>query len=94
MIFGTLGFMYLMASYIRYLLGGDHSPLTLSQLIDQHAIEYGWLLKLVVNCFGYGCIILPGILIYQYTKRIDYFADGRCKDMSIPVNDFIDLTLL
>lgn len=80
MIFGTLGCMFLLASYIRFLLGGDRSPLTLSQLIDQHAIEYGWLLKLMVNCFGYGCIIFPGLLIYQYTKRINYLTDGRCTE--------------
>lgn len=79
MLCGTLFVMYLLAGLIRLLLDGEQSALTLSQLIDQHAIEYGWLLKLLVNCFGYACVIVPGVLIYQYTKRIQYLKDGRCK---------------
>lgn len=79
LLVGTLLVMYVLAGFIRLLLDGEQTSLTLSQLIDQHAIEYGWLLKLLVNCFGYACVIVPGILIYQYTKRIQYLKDGRCK---------------
>lgn len=79
LLVGTLLVMYMLAGIIRMLLDGEQDSLTLSQLIDQHAIEYGWLLKLLVNCFGYACVIVPGILIYQYTKRIQYLKDGRCK---------------
>lgn len=74
---GTIGCLYILANFIRLLLGGEDSHLTLSQLIDGHAIEYGWILKLMVNCFGYSCVFVPGILIYLYTKKIKYIESGR-----------------
>lgn len=77
-VVGTIGCLYILANFIRLLLGGEDSTSTLSQLIDQHAIEYGWILKLMVNCFGYSCVFVPGILIYHYTKQINY-TDGRSK---------------
>lgn len=79
MLFGSLSCMYLLASFIRLLLGGERSTMTLAHLIDQHDIEYGWALKLLVNCFGYACVIVPGVLIYQYAKRINYLQEGRCE---------------
>lgn len=77
MLLGSISCMYLLASFIRLLLGGETSTKTLSQLIDQHGNEYGWTLKLLLNCFGYACVIVPGLLIFQYTKRINYLKDGR-----------------
>lgn len=46
--------------------------LSLSQLIDQKSKEYSWLLRLMVNLFGYLCIFVPGVLIYKYAKRTKY----------------------
>uniref|UniRef100_A0A182THS4 Adenosine 3'-phospho 5'-phosphosulfate transporter 1 n=1 Tax=Anopheles melas TaxID=34690 RepID=A0A182THS4_9DIPT len=46
--------------------------LSLSQLIDQKSKEYSWLLRLLVNLFGYFCIFIPGVLIYKYAKRTKY----------------------
>lgn len=71
-VLGTVGCFYILSNFIRLILGGEGSKLTLSQLIDQHAIEYGWMLKLLANCFGYLCVFVPGILIYHYTKNTKY----------------------
>lgn len=79
MLMGSISCMYLLASLVRLLLGGETSALTLSQLIDQHGIEYGWTLKLLLNCIGYACIIVPGVLIFQYTKRTNYLKEGRSR---------------
>lgn len=54
------------------ILDGTDSNLTLSQLIDQSHSDYGWILKILVNLFGYSCVIVPGLLIFQYTKRTQY----------------------
>lgn len=45
---------------------------SLSQIIETHPLEYRWALKIIVNCLGYSCILIPGILIYQYTKKTKY----------------------
>lgn len=72
-IIGTLGIVHLTTNLIRnVILGGSDSNLTLSQLIDQLNSDYGWILKILVNLFGYSCIIVPGLLIFQYTKRTQY----------------------
>lgn len=46
--------------------------LTLSQLIDKKSKEYSWLLRLFVNTLGYLCVIIPGLLIFKYTRKIKY----------------------
>ncbi|XP_055642004.1 adenosine 3'-phospho 5'-phosphosulfate transporter 1 [Toxorhynchites rutilus septentrionalis] len=46
--------------------------LTLSQLIDKKSKEYSWLLRLSVNTLGYLCVIIPGLLIFKYTRKIKY----------------------
>ncbi|XP_055606506.1 adenosine 3'-phospho 5'-phosphosulfate transporter 1 [Uranotaenia lowii] len=51
---------------------GPPEELTLSQLIDSKSKEYAWLIRLSVNAFGYLCILVPGVLIYNYTKKIKY----------------------
>lgn len=65
--------IYVTSNLIRlHLAGNEDTHLSLAQLIEQQAIEYGWALKFVVNCFGYACIYVPGILIYKYTKAIKF----------------------
>ncbi|KAJ6636436.1 Adenosine 3'-phospho 5'-phosphosulfate transporter 1 [Pseudolycoriella hygida] len=72
-IVGTLGIIHITTNFIRnIILGGFDSDLTLSQLIDQSNNEYGWILKILVNLFGYSCVIVPGLIIFQYTKRTHY----------------------
>lgn len=76
-IIGTLGFVHVTTNLIRnVILGGSDSNLTLSQLIDKLNSDYGWTLKILVNLFGYSCVIVPGLLIFQYTKRTQYL--DRC----------------
>ncbi|XP_059611624.1 adenosine 3'-phospho 5'-phosphosulfate transporter 1 [Phlebotomus argentipes] len=79
-IIATLGCIHILSNFMRLYFGGEYSDLTLSQLVDTHAKEYGWILKLGLNCFGYSCIFLPGFLIYKYTKRVRYLeksGEGR-----------------
>lgn len=74
-VIASLAVVYVTSNLVRLHLAGDDDTqlnLSLAQLIEQHAIEYGWALKFVVNCFGYACIFVPGILIYKYTKAIKY----------------------
>ncbi|XP_055689402.1 adenosine 3'-phospho 5'-phosphosulfate transporter 1 [Lutzomyia longipalpis] len=71
-IVATLGCIHLISNLMRIYFGAEYSDLTLSQLVDTHTKEYGWILKLALNCFGYSCIFLPGFLIYKYTKRVRY----------------------
>lgn len=76
-VIGTLAIVHLSTNFLRnVILGGSESNLTLSQLIDQLNSEYGWILKILVNLFGYSCVIVPGLLIFQYTKRTQYL--DRC----------------
>jgi len=30
-----------------------------------------------VNCFGYSCVFVPGILIYKYVERTKYLENSR-----------------
>lgn len=64
---------HLLSNIVRFTLDDDiNTKLTLTQIIDTYSKEYGWFLKLVVNCFGYSCIFIPGYLIYKYTTKINY----------------------
>ncbi|XP_058058354.1 adenosine 3'-phospho 5'-phosphosulfate transporter 1 [Anopheles bellator] len=56
--------------------------LTLSQLIDRTSHQYSWLLRLSINLFGYLCILLPGVLIYKYTKRSKYLERSERSHLS------------
>lgn len=68
----TIFIVHLTSNYLRSSLGGIDSNLTLSQLVEQYNKEYGWILKLFINCFGYSCVVLPGYLIYKYANRTNY----------------------
>uniref|UniRef100_A0A1B0D4M5 Adenosine 3'-phospho 5'-phosphosulfate transporter 1 n=1 Tax=Phlebotomus papatasi TaxID=29031 RepID=A0A1B0D4M5_PHLPP len=83
-IIATLGCIHLLSNTTRIYFGGEDSNLTLSQLVDTHAKEYGWILKLALNCFGYSCIFLPGLLIYKYTKRVRYLEKNTNEHRLIP----------
>ncbi|XP_058116249.1 adenosine 3'-phospho 5'-phosphosulfate transporter 1 [Anopheles ziemanni] len=56
--------------------------LSLSQLIDRKSKEYSWLLRLMVNVFGYLCIFVPGVLIYKYSKRSKYLERSERSHLS------------
>ncbi|XP_055377593.1 adenosine 3'-phospho 5'-phosphosulfate transporter 1 [Condylostylus longicornis] len=71
-IIGTFGIVHLLSNFLRLSLGGSESELTLSQLVEIQSQEYGWLLKLLVNSFGYSCVFVPGILVYKYINRTNY----------------------
>lgn len=80
-ILATLVSIYTISNILRLYLSNDgvhgsQVELSLTQLIELHPLEYRWALKFIVNCFGYSCIFVPGILIYQYTKKIKYLE--RC----------------
>lgn len=83
-VLGTLASVFTLSNILRLYLsnddagiGGDSQfELSLTQLIEQHPLDYRWALKFVINCFGYSCIFVPGILIYQYTKKVKYLE--RC----------------
>lgn len=87
-VLGSFAICYLMSNMLRlYLLdmdsdmNGFNADKTLTQLIENHSSDYRWALKMTVNCIGYCCIFLPGILIYHYAHKIKYF--DRCgKKMS------------
>ncbi|XP_061389465.1 adenosine 3'-phospho 5'-phosphosulfate transporter 1 [Musca vetustissima] len=69
----TLLVIHFFSDILRTALGGDYeSHRTLSQLVDAQAKEYSWILKLLVNCFGYSCVFVPGLLIYKYVQRTNY----------------------
>uniref|UniRef100_A0A182PZS3 Adenosine 3'-phospho 5'-phosphosulfate transporter 1 n=1 Tax=Anopheles farauti TaxID=69004 RepID=A0A182PZS3_9DIPT len=60
----------------------EPEELSLSQLIDQKSKEYSWLLRLMVNIFGYLCIFVPGVLIYKYAKRTKYMERSERSHLS------------
>lgn len=77
-VLGTLFSIYVLSNILRLYLTTDDAQidLSLTQLIEKHPLEYKWALKFIVNCFGYSCVFVPGILIYQYTKKTKYLE--RC----------------
>ncbi|XP_075145069.1 adenosine 3'-phospho 5'-phosphosulfate transporter 1 [Haematobia irritans] len=73
----TLLIIHFFSDILRTALGGDYdSHRTLSQLVDAQAKEYSWILKLLVNCFGYSCVFVPAFLIYKYVQRTNYLERG------------------
>lgn len=78
-LLGSFGTVYVVSSFLHFYLSGNEETLinlSLSQLIDRHAIEYAWIIKFLINCFGYSCVFIPGIVIYQYTRKTKYLE--RC----------------
>ncbi|XP_031636120.1 adenosine 3'-phospho 5'-phosphosulfate transporter 1 [Contarinia nasturtii] len=89
-ILKTLVSIYILSNILKLYLTDGNTPgaqndLSLTQLIELHPIEYRWALKFIVNCFGYSCIFVPGILIYQYTKRTKYLERCANKISFIPL---------
>lgn len=41
-----------------------------------HPTEYTWVFRLSLNCFGYACIFIPGVLIHKYVRKTKYLE--RC----------------
>lgn len=70
--------IHFFSDLLRASLGGHYSQdVTLSQLVEAQSSEYAWLLKLLVNCFGYSCVFVPGYLIYKYVARTNYLERGN-----------------
>ncbi|KAH8369356.1 hypothetical protein KR009_008844 [Drosophila setifemur] len=70
--------IHFFSDLIRASLGGNYTrDVTLSQLVEAQSSDYAWLLKLLVNCFGYSCVFVPGYLIYKYVARTGYLERGN-----------------
>ncbi|XP_017047204.1 adenosine 3'-phospho 5'-phosphosulfate transporter 1 [Drosophila ficusphila] len=70
--------IHFFSDLLRASLGGYYNQdVTLSQLVEAQSSDYAWLLKLLVNCFGYSCVFVPGYLIYKYVGRINYLERGN-----------------
>ncbi|KAH8243144.1 hypothetical protein KR032_004760 [Drosophila birchii] len=70
--------IHFFSDLLRVSLGGYYNQdVTLSQLVEAQSSEYAWLLKLLVNCFGYSCVFVPGYLIYMYVGKINYLERGN-----------------
>lgn len=76
----TLLVIHFFSDILRSALGGYDTHKTLSQLIESQSKDYSWILKLLVNCFGYSCVFVPGFLIYKYVQRTNYLEmNGKLK---------------
>ncbi|XP_064550251.1 adenosine 3'-phospho 5'-phosphosulfate transporter 1 [Drosophila montana] len=72
---------------LRVSLAGTYAlDVTLSQLIEAQSKDYAWLLKLLVNCFGYSCVFVPGYLIYKYVQRTNYLERGNKTFLHTAIN--------
>lgn len=72
-IIGTFLVVYFVINIFYDFLAGDNPRnLSLSQLSEGVSKEYSWLLHLTINCIGYSLLIVPGLLIYKYTKKTKY----------------------
>ncbi|XP_017102712.2 adenosine 3'-phospho 5'-phosphosulfate transporter 1 [Drosophila bipectinata] len=70
--------IHFFSDLLRASLGGHYSQdVTLSHLVEAQSSDYAWLLKLLVNCFGYSCVFVPGYLIYKYVARTNYLERGN-----------------
>lgn len=77
-IVGSLLVIHFFSDLLRASLGGYYNKdVTLSQLVESQSTDYAWFLKLLVNCFGYSCVFVPGYLIYKYVGRINYLERGN-----------------
>lgn len=68
----TLLVIHLFSEILWSALGGYDSHKTLSQLIESQSKDYSWILKLLINCFGYSFVFVPGFLICKYVQRTNY----------------------
>lgn len=57
-------------------VSGSNAGKSITQLIESHSSDYRWALKITINCIGYSCVFLPGILIYHYAEKTKYL--DRC----------------
>ncbi|EDV93796.1 GH18093 [Drosophila grimshawi] len=79
--------IHFFSDLLRISLAGSYAlDVTLSQLIEAQSKEYAWLLKLLVNCFGYSCVFLPGYLIYKYVQRSSYLERGNRTFLHTAIN--------
>jgi hypothetical protein len=70
---GTFLIVYFIVNIFYDLLAGDNPrDLTLSQLAEGVSKEYTWALRLTINCIGYSALVIPGVLIFKYTKKTKY----------------------
>lgn len=70
---GTFLIVYFIVNIFYDILAGENaSGLTLSQLAEGVSKEYEWLLRLTINCIGYSAVLVPGVLIYKYTRKTKY----------------------
>ncbi|XP_016961490.1 adenosine 3'-phospho 5'-phosphosulfate transporter 1 [Drosophila biarmipes] len=77
-IVGSLLVIHFFSDLLRASLGGYYNQdVTLSQLVESQSSDYAWFLKLLVNCFGYSCVFVPGYLIYKYVGRTNYLERGN-----------------
>jgi hypothetical protein len=72
-IAGTFLIVYFIVNiFYDFLVGENPSGLTLSQLAEAVSKEYSWLLRLTINCIGYSAVVVPGFLIFKYTRKTKY----------------------
>lgn len=72
-VLGTLLIVSFVTTILKEsLVGENQQNLTLSQLAEEVSKEYSWAIKLSINCIGYSALLIPGILIYKYTKATHY----------------------
>ncbi|BFF89320.1 adenosine 3'-phospho 5'-phosphosulfate transporter 1 [Drosophila madeirensis] len=79
--------IHFFSDLLRASLGGFYAKdVTLSQLVEAQSADYAWLLKLMVNCFGYSCVVVPGYLIYKYVARTGYLERGNKTFLHTAIN--------
>ncbi|XP_002017462.2 adenosine 3'-phospho 5'-phosphosulfate transporter 1 [Drosophila persimilis] len=79
--------IHFFSDLLRASLGGFYTKdVTLSQILDAQNSDYAWLLKLLVNCFGYSCVFVPGYLIYKYVARTGYLERGNKTILHTAIN--------
>lgn len=72
-IAGTFLIIYFIVNiFYDFLAEENPQSLTLSQLAEGVSKEYTWALRLTINCIGYSALLVPGVLIYKYTKKTKY----------------------
>lgn len=78
-ILTTLLLIHYFSDITKLILGGYYSTENVSVLIQSQSKHYSWLLKLLLNCFGYSCILLPGYFIIKYVRLKNYLEknDGK-----------------
>lgn len=82
---GTFLIIYFVISILTEFLAGENPQnLTLSQLAEGVSKEYTWALRLTINCIGYSALLIPGILIYKYTKHTRYLERSGKRSAPFP----------